>query len=401
MPWKALAGGAGSLTSGLFGFLGANQSSKRALQAQRETNEMNYKIWQEQQQHNIDMFNMENKANIDMFNRQNKANIDMFNMQNQAEIDMWNMNNAYNDPSAQVARMRMAGLNPSLMMGNNASGVATSSPHSADLSAGNLSSANAIPAGAPMMQSPSDSAFQSPLSAFGNGALNGLVQIAQAFNLFSDAGKKDKEGNNIEFMQPILQDYYQALSQESNAKRILANVSANTQSILNEYLPYEKQISYLASCEQLFQLYTEGDLKKQQLIKGMVDIFKTLSDISVNESEINQNLIENSLMGSQISLNWAEEKNTIADTEGKEKDNKLKDFEVQIKQAIVKPLISALTLQYQFEAESYQFGLDTFNPDGKGAGANIRNFMQQFGLSTDVIMQLLSLIATKGKKSKK
>ena len=40
----ALISAGSGIVSGLFG----NKSSKRALQAQRETNEMNYKIWQEQ-----------------------------------------------------------------------------------------------------------------------------------------------------------------------------------------------------------------------------------------------------------------------------------------------------------------------------------------------------------------
>lgn len=38
--------------------------------------------------------------------------------QYQYQVDLWNMNNAYNDPSAQMERLRKAGLNPNLVYGN-------------------------------------------------------------------------------------------------------------------------------------------------------------------------------------------------------------------------------------------------------------------------------------------
>ena len=46
--------------------------------------------------------------------RQNRANIEMQNLANQQNIDMWNMQNEYNSPSAQMERLRQAGLNPYL-----------------------------------------------------------------------------------------------------------------------------------------------------------------------------------------------------------------------------------------------------------------------------------------------
>lgn len=79
----ALIGLGGSLFGGLFG--SKSSSAKAQLTATRETNEQNYKIWQEQKQH---------------------------------EIDMWNMQNAYNTPEQQVARLREAGLNPYLSLQN-------------------------------------------------------------------------------------------------------------------------------------------------------------------------------------------------------------------------------------------------------------------------------------------
>lgn len=46
--------------------------------------------------------------------------MDMFNRQNQRDMDFWKMQNSYNDPSAQMQRIKDAGLNPNLIYGNGA-----------------------------------------------------------------------------------------------------------------------------------------------------------------------------------------------------------------------------------------------------------------------------------------
>lgn len=47
----------------------------------------------------------------------------------QKNLDMWNRGNAYNDPSAQMARLKNAGLNPNLVYGHGATGnMATQLP---------------------------------------------------------------------------------------------------------------------------------------------------------------------------------------------------------------------------------------------------------------------------------
>jgi hypothetical protein len=47
--------------------------------------------------------------------------------QNKRMVDFWKMNNEYNHPSAQMARLREAGLNPNLIYGSSASGAAGNS----------------------------------------------------------------------------------------------------------------------------------------------------------------------------------------------------------------------------------------------------------------------------------
>lgn len=47
--------------------------------------------------------------------------------QNKRMVDFWKMNNEYNHPSAQMQRLREAGLNPALMYGQSAAGAAGNS----------------------------------------------------------------------------------------------------------------------------------------------------------------------------------------------------------------------------------------------------------------------------------
>lgn len=52
--------------------------------------------------------------------RQRQWASDMFDLQNQRDIEFWRMQNAYNDPLAQMERLKNAGLNPNLVYGSGA-----------------------------------------------------------------------------------------------------------------------------------------------------------------------------------------------------------------------------------------------------------------------------------------
>jgi len=76
-----------------------------------------------------------NNSNTDSTNAANRA----FQLQQQAQqnaynLDMWNRTNAYNAPSAVMARLKAAGLNPNLVYGQVSGGYAQPAPHSAEVS---------------------------------------------------------------------------------------------------------------------------------------------------------------------------------------------------------------------------------------------------------------------------
>lgn len=63
-------------------------------------------------------------------NAKNRAyNLQLAKMQNAWNLQQWQRENAYNSPSAQISRMRAAGLNPDMMYGGGATGnLSASSP---------------------------------------------------------------------------------------------------------------------------------------------------------------------------------------------------------------------------------------------------------------------------------
>jgi hypothetical protein len=83
--------------SGLFGSIGANKRQKRAIAAQKEENRL-AREWQ--------------KEMAEWYNRVERENL----------AD----ERSYNNPSAVMARLKDAGLNPDLIYGNGASGLVDS-----------------------------------------------------------------------------------------------------------------------------------------------------------------------------------------------------------------------------------------------------------------------------------
>ncbi len=99
--------------------------------------------------------------NLKAVRETNAANFKLAQWQNEQNINMWNMNNAYNAPSAQMQRLKDAGLNPNLVYGNGSVGNSSSAPTAAT---------------APTMQ-----AYQMPQNMFGDlsSAMDSVLKAAQ------------------------------------------------------------------------------------------------------------------------------------------------------------------------------------------------------------------------------
>ena len=124
-------GALGAVTSIASNLLGANSQSN-ANKTNMQINQLN------------------NAFNERMMQKQMDFNTAMLTRQENYNKEMWNAQNAYNSPSAQVSRLKQAGLNPSMMLGNigtgNAGSVGSTSPSGASAasagSAGNAQGYN-------------------------------------------------------------------------------------------------------------------------------------------------------------------------------------------------------------------------------------------------------------------
>lgn len=163
--------------SGLLGLGGSAASGKYALQAQREANAMNYKIFQET---------------------------------NDWNEKMWNMENDYNTASAQRQRLEAAGLNPYLMMDG-----------------GNAGNANSAPKASPIQMQPEDGMSQG-LQNMANIASQIPLTIAQSLNLTANTQKTEQETKNTNTMFPLLMQYQQLLNDSQGYK-----VKQDEQSLYN------------------------------------------------------------------------------------------------------------------------------------------------------------------------
>lgn len=67
-----------------------------------------------------------NKTNKEMNAENNQTQIDLWNQQKEYDYKMWQENNAYNAPSAQVERLKAAGINPALALSNISTGESRS-----------------------------------------------------------------------------------------------------------------------------------------------------------------------------------------------------------------------------------------------------------------------------------
>lgn len=389
-PWDGIISGVGSLASGVLGYFGQKAANEAMLKATRETNEQNYKIWQEQQQHNIDMFNLENEANKENWQYQ------------------FDTTNAYNDPSAQVARLRAAGLNPTMaMQGGNAAGVASSS---------SMGSASAHPASAPQMQAPPSEAFTPPWLVASQQSLQGLMSFAQALNLNKENENFESMINERDEMLPVrksnmkmdtdskfadikfknaqtfsegirarllgLQEKYDEstlnarielqdeITKHMRAQRIGQELNNEAQQIMNEWLPAEKQMQFLQDVAELELMYQQQEINEKQLEVLVAQKVSFYAQAKAANAQA-------SYFGAQTELTKKQGLKVDAETESIKIDNRQKDALVDsvvstIKaENRVKKLAADKQLQYEDLTEGA--GWRAVSHASRYVGDNLRN----------------------------
>lgn len=265
-----LATGGLSLVSGLFGSGMSNKSVKRSIKAAKEINQINNEFNASEALKNRDFQTSEREAS------------------QQWNLDQWNRENAYNDPSAQRARMEAAGFNPYNM--NIDAGSASTSGAQSSPGSGSQATASQMP-GLP--------AYTGYTADFQNVA-SGIAQIGSAISSGIDARLTSAYGDDLmkaDIMSKIggnsewLTDVYKLgrqneapnllgidlrkkrlenLSTETDIKVALAQgallgLQAEGQRIVNKFMPAQQQAEFFLKTANVFAQYKAGKLSEVQV----------------------------------------------------------------------------------------------------------------------------------------
>lgn len=249
----------GSIVSGIGNFIHNVSGVASAFigkKAQDNTNEMNYRIAQEQNELNERMFHEANAFTHQERLEAQQFNRDMFN-QSLAEhrTDVAN-ERAYSSPAAEAQRLRAAGLNPALVMsGDSSTGAMQSSP-SAPSSSGGSSVGWSGAAGATMQN-----------YNFGGALLDGLSQMANLDSLREDIkGKRidnqTRAQKNISDIDNVIANKQRLLADkdvsEANKKLILSDIDRLNIQKRTMQLDYDRQFRASFHDEELFSLQKQA-----------------------------------------------------------------------------------------------------------------------------------------------
>ncbi len=259
--------------SALTGFLGSgmsNKSVKRSIKAAKEINQINNEFNASEALKNRDFQTSEREAS------------------QQWNLDQWNRENAYNDPSAQRARMEAAGFNPYNM--NIDSGSASTSGAQSSPGSGSQATASQMPSLPAYTGYASD--FQSVASGIaqiGNAVSSGIdARLTSAYG--DDLMKADimsKIGGNSEWLTDVYKlgrqneapnllgidlrkKRLENLSTETNIKVALAQgallgLEAEGQRIVNKFMPAQQQAEFFLKSANFFAQYKAGKLSEAEV----------------------------------------------------------------------------------------------------------------------------------------
>lgn len=259
--------------SALTGFLGSgmsNKSVKRSIKAAKEINQINNEFNASEALKNRDFQTSEREAS------------------QQWNLDQWNRENAYNDPSAQRARMEAAGFNPYNM--NVDTGSASTSGAQSSPGPGSQATASQVPSLPAYTGYASDfQSIASGIAQIGNAVSSGIdARLTSAYG--DDLMKADimsKIGGNSEWLTDVYKlgrqneahnllgidlrkKRLENLSTETNIKVALAQgallgIQAEGQRIINKFMPAQQQAEFFLKTANAFAQYKAGKLSEAQV----------------------------------------------------------------------------------------------------------------------------------------
>lgn len=293
----------GSIAGGLLGIGSSAMENSQNRQNVQETNRMNYKI---------------NQMN-------NQFNERMAIQQRNWQENMWNKENAYNTASAQRQRLEEAGLNPYLMMNGGSAGSAQSAgPGTAASSAGSAVM-QPFQADYSSIGSSIGNVFQYELMQSEKSQLQGARQVsdAKALEILSNVdwgkltdetrsflkasglaraqlgfAKEQQEVDNMAMTGLILRAQRSGMLLDNEAK-----------GIMNKYLDQQQQLDLNVKAADYYQRMASGYLSYAEAKKALAE--EALAAARARGQEIS-NEVASRIAESQIAANIAANESTAA-----------------------------------------------------------------------------------------
>lgn len=293
----------GSIAGGLLGLGASSAQNSQNRQNVRETNQMNYKI---------------NQMN-------NQFNERMAIQQRNWQENMWNKENAYNTASAQRQRLEEAGLNPYLMMNGGSSGVAQSAGTGVAASSSGNAVMQPFQADYSGIGSSIGNLYQYELMQSEKSQLQGARQLADAKAMETlsniDWGKLTSEARDYLKSTGLARaqlGYAKEQQEVDNmamtglimrAQRSGMLLDNEAKGILNKYLDQQQQLDLNVKAADYYQRMAAGYLSYSEAKKAIAE--EALAAARSRGQEIS-NKVASAIAESQISANIAANESTAA-----------------------------------------------------------------------------------------
>jgi hypothetical protein len=293
----------GSIAGGLLGAGSSSIQNSQNRQNVRETNQMNYKI---------------NQMN-------NQFNERMAIQQRNWQENMWNKENAYNTASAQRQRLEEAGLNPYLMMNGGSAGAAQSAGTGAAASSSGSAVMQPFQADYSGIGSSIGNIFQYELMQSEKSQLQGARQLsdAKAMETLSniDWGKLTDETRNYLKSTGLARAQlgYAKEQQEADnmamtglimrAQRSGMLLDNEAKGILNKYLDQQQQLDLNVKAADYYQRMSSGYLSYAEAKKALAE--EALAAARARGQNIS-NKVASRIAESQIAANIAANESSAA-----------------------------------------------------------------------------------------
>lgn len=293
----------GSLAGGLLGAGSSVVENSQNRQNVRETNQMNYKI---------------NQMN-------NQFNERMAIQQRNWQENMWNKENAYNTASAQRQRLEEAGLNPYLMMNGGSAGAAQSAGTGSAASSSGSAVMQPFQADYSGIGSSIGNIFQYELMQSEKSQLQGAKQLADAKAMETlsniDWGKLTDETRNYLKSTGLARaklGYAKEQQEVDNmamtglimrAQRSGMLLDNEAKEILNKYLDQQQQLDLNVKAADYYQRMSAGYLSYAEAKKALAE--EALAAARARGQNIS-NKVASRIAESQIAANIAANESSAA-----------------------------------------------------------------------------------------